>query len=71
MDNHRVNIEHSSFKGGSMKTNYSDFNDVSISGGGGIFVAFTCFVVIKSINLDSNYCKNSKVLIEYIHFIDK
>ena len=70
MNNHRVNIEHSSFIGGSIKTNYSDFDDVSISGGGGIFIAFTCLVTIKSINLNSNYCENSKVLIKYSHFID-
>ena len=70
MNNHMVNIEHSSFIGGSMKTNYSDFNDVSISGGGGIFIAFICSLSIKSLNFNSSYCKDSTVLIRYGHFID-
>ena len=70
MNNHMVSIEHSSFIGGSMKMNYFDFNDVSISGGGGIFITFTCSLAIKSLNLNSSYCKDSTVLIRYGHFID-
>ena len=70
MNNHRVNIEHSFFKGGSMKTNYSDFNDVSISGGGGIFIAFICSLKTECLDLNSSYCKNSTVIIRHGHFID-
>ena len=70
MNNHIVNIEHSSFIGGSMKTNYSEFNDVSISGGGGIFIAFICSLKTECFDLNSSYCKNSTVIIRHGHFID-
>ena len=70
MNNHMVNIEHSSFKGGSIKINYSDFNNVSISGGGGIFITFICSLKTECLDLNSCYCKNSTVIIRHSHFND-